>query len=67
MPTHDSTTSVVESCYFVIRVHLFPFAVPDKIFGLTLILDFIDRGTRCAFAYSATGRTQARGHPEHRS
>ena len=24
-------------------VHLFPVAVPDKIFGLTQILDFIDR------------------------
>jgi len=27
-----------------------PFAVPDKIFGLALFLDFIDRGTHCALA-----------------
>ncbi len=32
-----------------------PFAVPDKIFGLTLFLDFIDRGTINQFASSATG------------
>ena len=29
-------------------VHLFPVVVPDRIFGLTLILDSIDRCTRCA-------------------
>ena len=39
-----------------------PFAVPDKIFGLTYFLDFIDRGTHCACAFSATGSAQARGH-----
>ena len=41
-----------------------PFAVPDKIFGLTLSLDFIDRGTHCAWALSATGSAQARGPRE---
>ena len=41
-----------------------PFAVPDKIFGLTLSLDFIDRGTHCAWASSATGSAQARGPRE---
>jgi hypothetical protein len=41
-----------------------PFAVPDKIFGLTLILDFIDRGTHCALAVSATGSARARGRGE---
>ena len=38
-----------------------PFAVPDKIFGLTLSLDFIDRGTHYALAASATGSARARG------
>ena len=37
-----------------------PFAVPDKIFGLALFLDFIDRCTHCAWASSATGSAQAR-------
>ena len=41
-------------------LRIYPFAVPDKIFGLALFLDFIDRGTRCACASSATGSTQAR-------
>ena len=41
-----------------------PFAVPDKIFGLTLILDFIDRGTHCALAVSATGSARARDRGE---
>ena len=41
-----------------------PFAVPDKIFGLTLILDFIDRCTHCAFPASATGSGKARGRGE---
>ena len=41
-----------------------PFAVPDQIFGLTLSLDFIDRGTHCAWALSATGSAQARGPGE---
>ena len=38
-----------------------PVAVPEKIIGLTLILDFFDRCTRCALALSATGSAQARG------
>ena len=38
-----------------------PFAVPEKIFGLTPFLDFFDRCTRCALALSATGGAQARG------
>ncbi len=38
-----------------------PFAVPDKNFGLTQFLDFIDRGTHCACAFTATGSAQARG------
>ena len=37
-----------------------PFAVPDKIFGLTHFLDFIDRGTHCALPSSATGGGRAR-------
>ena len=41
-----------------------PLAVPDKIFGLTLSLDFIDRGAHCACALSATGSAQARGLKE---
>ena len=36
-------------------LHLPPFAVPYKIFGLTLFLDFIDRGAINQLAYSATG------------
>ena len=32
-----------------------PLAVPDKIFGLTLFLDFIDRGAINHFTSSATG------------
>ena len=32
-----------------------PFAVPEKIVGLTLFLDFFDRGTINRFACSATG------------
>ena len=38
-----------------------PFAVPEKIFGLTLVLDFFDRCTHCALAASATGSARARG------
>ena len=38
-----------------------PFAVPEKIIGLTLILDFFDRCTRCALASPATGGARARG------
>jgi len=38
----------------------YPFAVPDKIFGLTHFLDFIDRGTHCALAASATGSARTR-------
>ena len=40
-----------------------PFVVPDKIFGLTLILDFIDHGTRLCPALSATGSAGQRGRP----
>ena len=39
----------------------YPFAVPDKIFGLTPFLDFIDRGTHYALASPATGSARARG------
>ena len=38
-----------------------PLAVPDKIFGLTLFLDFIDRCAHYALAFSATGSARARG------
>ena len=40
-----------------------PFAVPDKIFGLTHFLDFIDRGTHYTLAVSATGSARACGPP----
>jgi hypothetical protein len=37
------------------------FAVPEKIFGLTLILDFFDRCTQTPLAVSATGGARAFG------
>ena len=44
------------------------FAVPEKIFGLTLILDFFDRCTQTPLAVSATGGApiapQTGPHPE---
>ena len=43
-------------------VSIATFAVPYQIFGLTLFLDLIDRGTHCAFASSATGSAQARDY-----
>ena len=42
-------------------LRIYPFAVPDKIFGLALFLDFIDRGTRLCSAVSATGGAEQRG------
>lgn len=36
-----------------------PFAVPEKIIGLTLFLDFFDRGTQSACTAPATGSVQA--------
>ena len=47
----------------VVRADNVPFVVPDKIFGLTLILDFIDHGTRLCPASSATGSAGQRGRP----
>ena len=38
----------------------YPFAVPDKIFGLTHFLDFIDRCTRYTLDVSAAGSARAR-------
>ena len=35
---------------------------PTKSAGLRIILDFVDRGTHCACALSATGSAQARGY-----
>ena len=37
-----------------------PFAVPEKIIGLALFLDFFDRGTRLCFAVSRTASAQQR-------
>jgi hypothetical protein len=37
-----------------------PFAVPEKIIGLALILDFFDRCTRLLLAVSATGSARKR-------
>ena len=39
-------------------LRIYPFAVPDKIFGLTLFLDFIDRGTQIPCTASAAGSVQ---------
>ena len=47
------------TCGLTVRL---PFAVPEKIIGLTHSLDFFDRGTHCALAASATGSARARGH-----
>ena len=41
-------------------LRIYPFAVPDRIFELTLFLDFIDRSTCCVCAASAAGSAQAR-------
>ena len=41
-----------------------PFAVPDKIFGLALILDFIDRCTTRYPTVSATGSVGQRGRED---
>ena len=61
--TNSITPAGVNSILLCLTLlHHRPFAVPDKIFGLTPFLDFIDRGTHCAFASSATGSAQARGH-----
>jgi len=63
MPTQKT---IRKGCLFLClgtgwTVHLFPVAVPDKIIGLTLILDFIDRCPRCALPASAPGGGRARG------
>ena len=42
-----------------------PFAVPEKIVGLALVLDFFDRGTRFCLASSATGGARQRVPTSH--
>jgi len=42
-----------------------PFAVPEKIIGLTRILDFFDRCTRLLLAASATGSARKRAPTSH--
>lgn len=59
-PAVDTIVSTAGSV--VVGKKGFDFAVPEKITGLTLFLDFFDRGSALCLASSAAGSARQRPH-----